>query len=195
MNKFVQCHAQEIAGVLSGFDRLRFRGTFRQLCYVNGMMSVLSVLGVLLKEFGLFAEALTKRFRAGVQALADSADRPVVHLTSAGIDKEDQVRKILKQRGIGPDGLAAVLSVIELCPSYEIHRSRERKRIELQPRKRKCLHYYIYRQDPLFGLCHVRMPSWLPLGAHIVINGREWLARQMDRERLKYLRTDNCFPG
>jgi hypothetical protein len=27
------------------------------------------------------------------------------------------------------------------------------------------------------------------------MNGREWLARRMDREGLRYCRQDNCFPG
>jgi hypothetical protein len=38
------------------------------------------------------------------------------------------------------------------------------------------------------------MQTWLPFNTHIVINGREWLARQMDAKRLKYQRADNCFP-
>ncbi len=42
MNEFIARHAQGIAGVLSGFDRLVFRGTLRPISYPEGMMGYLS---------------------------------------------------------------------------------------------------------------------------------------------------------
>jgi len=38
MNEFIAKHAEGIAGVLSGFDRLVFRGTLRSISYPEGMM-------------------------------------------------------------------------------------------------------------------------------------------------------------
>jgi len=40
----------------------------------------------------------------------------------------------------------------------------------------------------------VRLSSWFPFNVNVVLNGREWLARQMDRKGIDYLRRDNCFP-
>ena len=37
MKSFIQKHAADVIGVLSGFDRLVFRGTLRTLSYVEGM--------------------------------------------------------------------------------------------------------------------------------------------------------------
>jgi hypothetical protein len=51
MRTFLQRHEGQILGVLSGFDRLRFRGTLRMLNNVGGMLAVLGRLGVLLKDF------------------------------------------------------------------------------------------------------------------------------------------------
>ena len=34
-------------------------------------------------------------------------------------------------------------------------------------------------QHPTFGLCHVRVQTWLPFTVEVWLNGREWLARQM----------------
>src|SRR5216684_8752514 len=42
MKEFIARHAQGIAGVLSGFDRLVFRGTLRPISYPEGMMGYLS---------------------------------------------------------------------------------------------------------------------------------------------------------
>jgi len=194
MKKFLSHHAGQILGVLSGFDRVRFRGTFRQLAHREGLFSILCYLNVLLKDFADFSEQTTKRFKAGVEQVAQEADRPVQYLASPQTDKEALVQKIYREQGTGKDGIVAVLSTVETCQSYQIRRVRETKRIELEPALRKCLHYYVYLQDTMFGLVHVRMQTWLPFNVHIVMNGREWLARQMDAKRLGYTRADNCFP-
>jgi hypothetical protein len=47
--------------------------------------------------------------------------------------------------------------------------------------------------DPDVGLMSARIQSWFPFPIQVCLNGREWLARQMDREKLKYVRQDNCF--
>jgi hypothetical protein len=50
---------------------------------------------------------------------------------------------------------------------------------------------YHYFRHPLFGWMYVRLQTWFPFEVQIGINGREWLARRMDREGLKYARSDN----
>ncbi|MCI0355817.1 MAG: hypothetical protein L0099_12370, partial [Acidobacteria bacterium] len=194
MKKFISQHAEEVLGVLSGFDRIRFRGTFRQLAHANGMFSILCYLRVLLKDFRAFAEQTTARFRAGVEAMALRTDRPVQYLPSPQTNQEELVQQVLRERGVGLEGAIANFSTLEVCRSYEIRRDRERKPIELRVALRKCLPSYVDRQDPLFGLVPVRLQSWFPFNTHIVINGREWLAQQMHQARLKYQRADNCFP-
>jgi len=42
MNEFIARHAERITGVLSGFDRLVFRGMLRPISYPEGMMGYLS---------------------------------------------------------------------------------------------------------------------------------------------------------
>jgi hypothetical protein len=82
---------------------------------------------------------------------------------------------------------------LETCRSYDIFRQRQTQTIELRRRVRKCLYYYFYFEDGRFGLTQVRLMSWFPFDCHVVLNGREWLARQMDQAGLGYLRRDNCF--
>src|SRR5881398_257159 len=52
MEEFIAKHREEIAGVLSGFDRLIFRGTLRSISYPEGMMGYLWAKQVRLTEFG-----------------------------------------------------------------------------------------------------------------------------------------------
>ena len=40
---------------------------------------------------------------------------------------------------------------------------------------------------------NARIQTWFPFSIQICINGREWLARQMDETELGYQRRDNCF--
>jgi hypothetical protein len=57
----------------------------------------------------------------------------------------------------------------------------------------KCTHLYHYYQHPEIGLMHIRVQSWFPFSIDVCINGRQWLARQMDRAGIDYRQRDNCF--
>jgi hypothetical protein len=88
-------------------------------------------------------------------------------------------------------GLVCIFSVLEPCRSFAVVPNRMRHRLEIVRRKRKCLHYYLYLIDPEFGWMHVRIQSWAPYEIQIYVNGREWLARQMDRAGIGYQRSEN----
>lgn len=193
MNTFIQKHAADVLGVLSGFDRLVFRGTARHIAYVEGMRSFLSARNVLLKDFGAFAHATSERVKAASIDVAKRAGRPVVYLASATIRKDEQARMIAERDGIA-DGLIAVFSTVEPFRGFDIFRNREAKRLELVMRQRKCTHLYHYIQHPIFGFMHIRLQTWFPFQVQIWINGREWLARTLDRKKVAYERRENCFP-
>jgi hypothetical protein len=44
-----------------------------------------------------------------------------------------------------------------------------------------------------FGLMHVRLQTWFPFNMRMCLNGRSWLARQMDAAGIGYTQRDNCF--
>ena len=41
MDRFIAKHADQITGVVSGFDRLVLRGTIRQIAFVDGLKRLL----------------------------------------------------------------------------------------------------------------------------------------------------------
>jgi hypothetical protein len=193
VKRFIARHADKILGVLSGFDRLVFRGTLRRMAYVDGLGKFLNWRGVLLKDFGAFAETMTARVRAASEAEARGLNRPIVYLQSSREDKEKVALKIAERDGIR-EGLIAAIECVEPCITFDIHRNRAAKRLELVSRIRKCLHVYHYWIDPTFGLMNARIQTWLPFNVQVCLNGREWLSREMDRRGLGYRRWDNCFP-
>ena len=136
MDQFIERHSEVIWGTLSGFDRLRFRGTLRTVSYVAGMAGLLSEMGILLKEFGDYAQSVTERMRRWVQQSAQAAGRPVVYIHSSAANKEAIARRIAEEDGIR-SGLVCVLSCVEPCTSFDIFRNRQTKHIDLVMRKRK----------------------------------------------------------
>ena len=47
---------------------------------------------------------------------------------------------------------------------------------------------------PQLGFLHARIQTWFPFSIQVCLNGREWLARQMNQAGLEYVRQGNCFP-
>ena len=193
MSQFLQKYEEKVTGTLSGWDRIVFRGTLRALCFVEGMMGYLSRVGVLLKDFGEHAQALTQRLIAASLAAAEEAARPVKYLESAQIRKEDLAKNIAQQEGV-QEGLICVLTCVEPCKTYEIHRNRQEKLLQLTPRLRKCKFLYHYWIDRQFGFMSARIQTWFPFSIQVCMNGREWLARRLDEARMRYQRYENSFP-
>jgi hypothetical protein len=192
MDLFLTRHASEVKGTLSGFDRVRFRGTLRWLANLPGMGVWLSHAGVLLKDFGEYAMGLTNRIKEATRELAEKAGRPVIYLHSSSLRKEDFARDIAEREGIA-EGLVCVLSAVEPCHTFTVGPNREAKKLELRSHQGKCLHQYFYLIDPQLGWLNVRLQTWLPFTVHVVINGREWLSQQLFRKGLAFERRDNCF--
>src|SRR5207244_3297993 len=64
---------------------------------------------------------------------------------------------------------------------------------DLELRMLQCLFVYHYVIDDAFGFMSARIQTWFPFTCYVYLNGREWLARQMDQAGLRYKRRDNCF--
>ena len=192
MERFIERHRDRVMGVLSGFDRVRFRGSLRWACYPDGLGKYLSSMKVLLKDFGTFMQSVTKRVRDAAEEIARAASRPMAYLKSPSESKEDRARSIAAKDGIR-EGLICVLYAVEPCRSFRIGRDRERKQLVLQGALRQCLHYYFYWIHPVWGFCHARLQTWFPMTVQVCINGREWLSRQMDAAGIGYQRRENCF--
>ena len=193
MQEFIAIHQDRISGVLSGFDRLVFRGALRSIAHKAGMKSYLWAHQILLKDFGSHVEKVSQRLREASWAEAEAWGRPVKYLPSGQTDKDEMARGIAHQEGV-TSGLVCVLTCVEPCWSYEIHRNRETKKLELPPRYRKCLFLYHSQLHPQLGWMNARIQTWFPFPIQICLKGREWLSRQMEAAGIEYVRQDNCFP-
>lgn len=192
MERFVARYGSLVTSILSGFDRLVFRGTLLPLMRELGMYTFLKRSGVRLLDYKPFVQATSERVKEAAQRPAREHERPIRYLQSSTINKEAFARRLLAEHPLD-EGLICVLTAVEPCTSFEYHRSPDREERGLKPRLTKCLHVYQYRLHPTFGFLNARIQTWFPFNVQICLNGREWLARQMDRAGMRYQRQDNCF--
>lgn len=193
MKQFLSRYNTAITGILSGFDRVVFRGTLTPLLWKFGIQTFLSKVSVRGAEFKEYAQRTSERVRDAALAEAVRDGRPTIYLSSSADSKEDLARAVLAEQPV-EHGIIAAYSVVEPCMSFEFVRASEASERSLQLRPRKCLHVYQYRIHPRFGFMSVRIQTWFPFAVQICINGREWLGRRLTEEGVAHTRHGNCFP-
>src|SRR5689334_15462791 len=94
MQKFIAKFGSLIQGVISGADRLVFRGSLRAIQYQFGMMGYLWHRQVPLIAFGKHAVQLTGQIKQASLAEALRLGRPVQYLVSSKSDKKTIAEQI-----------------------------------------------------------------------------------------------------
>lgn len=191
--RLVELYQEKVLGVLEGLDRIRFRGTDRMLSNASGFSKALSLMNVRLVDFGKWAESSTLRLRQCCAHQAGQMGIKVDYLRSSGIDKEALARLRAKEQGIHEDGSICMFSVVEPCVAPLVHGNRQTQKLEVDMRVRKCVFIYYYFDHPEVGFGHVRLQTWAPYTAHICLNGRHWLEKQLLAEGIGYQKLGNCF--
>lgn len=191
--KLLDLFGDRVVGSVSGLDRVRFRGTVRWLSSVRGLRSFMASTGRLLKDFGAWAEGMTKELCASCAGRAEELGMRMVHLRKGGVDKAELARGIAEREGRS-DGPLCMLSAVEPCFSANLVKRPADGKLALEMGRRQCKWIYQYFDDPEVGFGHVRLQTWLPFTAQVCLNGRHWLERQLDRAGIAYLKDGNCFP-
>jgi len=192
MKSFVERYGSEVMAVLSGWDRLAFRGTLRWLSSVAGLSSYLGCRNILLKDFKNWAQHLTEQLRESCQTLAEGLGIRTVYLRSSGQDKESLARSIAAEDGIDM-GPICMVSVVEPALAPTVVGNRTTGHLEVTVRPRRCVWVYFYFNDPQVGFGHARIQTWLPFTVKGCLNGRHWLERSLSCEGIEYVKQDNCF--
>jgi hypothetical protein len=191
MKSFLSRFGALILSVLSGFDRLRFRGCSRLLCNARGAQSYLYQQGLRFTDYAQHTQGLTKSLVRQTEALAAVEGDRVHYLNSPNSDKEAAALAIAQQRGL-TTGRIAILSCVEGCRTYRV-RKNERGHIDLVAEPARCQHFYHYFLHEQLGLCYVRLQSWFPFTMRMGLNGRHWLFRQLEHHGISYRRQDNLL--
>jgi len=161
-------HKDQIAGVLSCYDRIIIQGTVPGWCYGSGMTDYFYKHQLRIFDYPKWAEPLREAIRENMEQIAVDNGIGIEFVRSRkSFRKEDRVKEILSKRGEQP-GVVCVLSAMDL-------------------------HYYVYFIDEDLGLCSLRIPAWCPFRLQFYTNGHSYLARQMTRHNIEYRVPDNAF--
>ena len=152
MQKFIARHRPLVSSVLSGFDRLVFRGSLRALRH-RGIYGFLHRASVRLLEFGKFAQETTERVKEAALTEARERERPVLYLESPRTSKEELARDLLQQHPLAEPGLICAFKAVEPCMRFEYHRSPKPEERGLQLRASKCLYICKYYLTPTSASC------------------------------------------
>src|SRR5712692_8030621 len=186
-------HKDEIAGVLSCYDRIIIQGTVPGWCYASGMTEYFYKQQIRIFDYPRWAEPLRDALRENMERIAAEHGIEIEFVRSRkSFRKEDRVKAVLEKRGEHP-GVVCILSAMEPCGSYKPWHDKKTHKTYLKPDDGKCLHYYVYWIDQDLGLCYVRVPTWCPFRLQFYCNGHNWLARQLDRKKIRYTQLDNAF--
>jgi hypothetical protein len=185
-------HKDQIAGVLSCYERILVFGTLPTLCFAEGMTSYLYAHKIRIFDYPRFAEPYRNELRENAERLAAENGITIEHLRKKNVRKEELVQAVLAKRGHHL-GLVAIFSAMEPCPTYQPWHNKETGKTYLRPDDGKCLHYYFYLIDEELGLTYVRVPTWLPCRLQIYFNGHNWLAGQLRKRKIDYRLLDNAF--
>ena len=129
MQQFIDKYREQINGVLTGFDRLVFRGSLRRLNYgrwdqglqslvAQGMEQYLWQNHVLFKDYLDHVKQVSRKVKqASVQPLVEQG-LPVEFLRGPSADKEEIARAFAAERKL-TGGLVCALSGVEPSPSFE----------------------------------------------------------------------------
>lgn len=135
---------------------------------------------------------LTDQIRQAAYSHFQQLGVPIRYVADSSLSKEDLARALARKEGIS-SGPMCLLACVEPCLSFQLRGDRQAKQLRLVLEPSKCTHLYHYFAHPQFGQLHVRVQTWFPFSVDVCLNGRQWLARQMDQAGIAYKQRDNCF--
>jgi hypothetical protein len=162
----------------------------RPLMYPEGAMGFFRRRRVLIKDTKKWFLEQTARLILAVEewSLRECGER-ITYLPSSRTRKEAVARQRQQANGItvGPVG---TWSCLEAGGSYRMAPA-EGGPILRYKSNSKCKHLYIYLDHKDYGFMSIRLQTWFPYRVQIAMNGREWLARQLEQAGIGFERQGN----
>gem|GEM_PF-978184 len=113
-----QRYSEQIAGVISCYDRVVIQGTLPGWCFDGGMTAFLYTKKIKIFDYPQFANALREELRSHVESIARENDLEIEFIRKIdAFRKDDRIKEILGERGMRP-GLVHIFSAMESCTSY-----------------------------------------------------------------------------
>ena len=182
-----------VKSVITGFDRIVFKGMVRPIMHAAGMESFLVARNIRNKDFKNYAMTQSQSIVESAEQLSfEQCGCGVEYIRSNNERKEKLAHDRQKECGIDK-GLIGVWSCVESCNTFRSAFDPIRKYPTLRREGSRCKHLYYYFDDPTYGFMSVRLQTWAPYEIQISLNGREWLRRSLDVAGCGYSVSGNKF--
>lgn len=186
-------YKDQVAGVISCFDRVIIQGTLPGWCFDKGMTSFLYMNKIKIFDYPQFAQSLREKIRINAQHIADTNGIEIEFIRKVNsFRKEARIKEILKKRGSHP-GIVHIFSAMEACTSYKPWHDKKTQKTFLKYDSGKCRNGYFYFIDAELGLCYLRVPTWCPFRLQFYFNGHNWLASSLNKSDISYVLEENAF--
>jgi hypothetical protein len=193
MNALVQRLGAIVKGVLSGFDRIVFKGSILPLMHVQGVRNFLQHKRILNKDYKDWMTDVSQRIVKDAKTYCQQeTGEGITWIPSSAARKEKLARERQEATGI-ETGLIGVWSATESCMTYKAHFSSQHGFPQMKKEWSKCKHLYFYHDDADYGLMNIRLQTWFPYHIQVAMNGREWLRRRLEKSGIGFERHQNKF--
>lgn len=192
MQLLTETYAEKIHGVIGCYDRVIIHGTLQGFHYPEAMTSYLYAHKIRIFDYPQYAKDLRDKVRINAEQIAEQNKVKIEFIAKSHVRKEAVIQKVLKERGTHP-GLVHIISVMEQCSAYKPWHDKTTHRTYIRSTQGKCLHFYFYFIDKHFGLCYLRVPTWVPFRLQFYFNGHSWLANQFKKHNVNHTMIDNAF--
>lgn len=134
---------------------------------------------------------LAGRFARRLRAHAKAHQIPVIDCQARERKHEIADRYLPKE----PDyvGVFAILVGRAPAPVWDVKRTKSGKIANIERKISYINHYYFQIMDPDWGHIVIRMSGHPPFSAQVILNGHDYVARQVARKELAFQKEDNCF--
>ncbi len=193
MADLIKRHNDKIEGMISCFDRVILTGTIHGLGYAQGITNYFYFQKIRIFDFKEWAKPFREKVRQNAKSIAKENNLEIEFIPKIkSFRKKKRIEEIISQRGDHP-GLVHIFSSMETCYTYRPWHDKKSHKTFFKFDYGKCLHYYFYFIDSELGLCHLRVPTWVPFRLQFYFNGHNLLANKMVEENVGFEQIENAF--
>ena len=193
MKEFIKRFSGLVKGTISGFDRIVFKGLVLPLMSSSEVMSFCRSRSILNKDYKQWMLTQTAALIENAEQYGrKTCGHGIEPISSGRVRKEELAHKRQKAKHI-EKGLVGVWSCLEGGSSYRAVYCKKTGYPQLQNYPVRCKHLYFYFDDEELGFMNIRLQTWFPYNIQVCLNGREWLRRSLEKNKIEFVAKGNKF--
>ena len=193
-DEFSEYYADYLDGTYDCVDRIVLNGYFRLGCSPGGFRTWWRRLeGDDENLDNTHLMRMAGRFSRRIRAYAKAHQTPLIDC-KRGERKHEIAKQYLPE---DPDYVGVFLILVGRAPApvWKVKRSKKGKIINIEKKKPYSYvnHYSFHIMDPEWGHMVIKLCGHPPFSAQIILNGHEYVTRQVKKEGLDFTKEGNCF--